>query len=76
MPGVQAYCQLNAATTVTMPYGIRIEVRTVPRPKIVRCITIASAMPSDELDGDRDDRDDHRVTQKASHQYGDVSTAP
>ena len=46
MPGVQAYCQLKAATTVTIPYGISTAVRTMPRPKIVRCITIASAMPS------------------------------
>ena len=29
-----------------MPYGIRIAVRTAPRPKIVRCITSANAMPS------------------------------
>ena len=29
-----------------MPYGIRIAVRTAPRPKIVRCITRANAMPS------------------------------
>ena len=46
MPGVQAYCQLNAATTVTMPYGISTEVRTSPRAKIVRCMTKATAKPS------------------------------
>ena len=74
MLGVQAYCQLNAATTVTIPYGMRIVVRTRPRPKIVRCITTASAMP----------RTSSMVTettvmmtvfQNAVHQYGDVSTA-
>ena len=31
---------------MTMPYGIRTAVRTRPLPKIVRCITSASAMPS------------------------------
>ena len=29
-----------------MPYGIRTAVRTAPLPKIVRCITSASAIPS------------------------------
>ncbi len=46
MSGVHAYCQLNAATTVTMPYGIRMDVRTVPRPNSVRCMSRASSMPS------------------------------
>ena len=36
----------NAATTVTMPYGISDAVRTSPRPKIARCMTSASSMPS------------------------------
>jgi len=30
---------------VTIPYGIRIAVRTRPLPKMVRCITRASARP-------------------------------
>ena len=42
-PGVR---QAKAATTVTMPYGIRTDVRTAPRPKIARCMTRASSMPS------------------------------
>ncbi|SKZ14680.1 Uncharacterised protein [Mycobacteroides abscessus subsp. abscessus] len=29
-----------------MPYGISTTVRITPRPKMVRCITIAIAMPS------------------------------
>jgi hypothetical protein len=29
-----------------MPYGMRTTVRTTPRPKIVRCMTSASAIPS------------------------------
>ena len=45
MPGVQAYCQLNAAATVTMPYGTSTAVRMTPRPKMARCITIATAIP-------------------------------
>src|SRR5690349_1530887 len=43
---VQANRQENAATTVTIAYGTRAEVRTRPRPTIVRCMTIASAMPN------------------------------
>jgi hypothetical protein len=38
--------QAKAATTVTMPYGISADVRTSPRPKIARCMTSASIMPS------------------------------
>ena len=44
--GSKAYFHANAATTVTIPYGIRIAARTGPRPKIARCITSAIAMPS------------------------------
>ena len=44
--GSKAYLQPNAATTVTMPYGIRIAARTGPRPKIARCMTSAMSMPS------------------------------
>ena len=46
MPGVQAYRQENAATTVTMPYGISAAVRTSPRPTRVRCMISANPMPS------------------------------
>ena len=44
--GSNANFQANAATTVTMPYGIRIAARTAPRPKIARCMTSAMAIPS------------------------------
>ena len=44
--GANANCQAKAATTVTIPYGIRTEVRTTPRPKIARCMTSAIVMPS------------------------------
>ena len=30
---------------MTIPYGMRIDVRTAPRPKIARCMTSASSMP-------------------------------
>ena len=43
--GVNANCQASAATTVMIPYGTRIVVRTSPRPTSARCITRASAMP-------------------------------
>src|SRR4051812_47688866 len=42
---LNANCQANADTTVTMPYGIRIDVRITPRPKMIRCMTIANANP-------------------------------
>ena len=44
--GSNAYRHANAATTVTMPYGMRIAARTGPRPKIARCMTSAISMPS------------------------------
>jgi hypothetical protein len=44
--GSNAKNHANAATTVMIPYGMRTEVRTAPRPKIARCITSAIAMPS------------------------------
>ena len=31
---------------MTIPYGMRIAVRTTPLPKMVRCMTNARAMPS------------------------------
>ena len=48
--------------------------RTVPRPKIVRCITMASAMPSTSSMA-TETTVMITVFQKASHQYGEVSTA-
>ena len=59
---------------MTIPYGIRAAVRTVFRPKIVRCMSSASSMP----------RTSSMATEKtvmisvtisACHQYGEVSTA-
>jgi hypothetical protein len=44
--GEKANCQEKAATTVTIPYGIRTDVRTTPRPKIALCMTSAIAIPS------------------------------
>src|SRR4051794_17018477 len=43
---VQAKRQEKAATTVTIAYGTSAEVRTSPRPTIVRCMTIASSIPN------------------------------
>ena len=37
---------MNADTTVTMPYGIRIAVRSGPRPRTMRSITKANQNPS------------------------------
>ncbi len=56
-----------------MPYGIRIAVRTTPLPKMVRCITNASAIPSTnsivtEMTVITS------VTTSAVHQYRSVST--
>src|SRR5262249_48118467 len=42
---LNANCQVNAETTVTMPYGIRMDVRITPRAKRIRCITIAKMKP-------------------------------
>ncbi len=42
---LNANCQANADTTVTMPYGIRMAVRITPRAKMMRCITMANANP-------------------------------
>jgi hypothetical protein len=44
--GSNAYCQENAATTVMIPYGIRTETRTIPRPKIALYMTRAMIIPS------------------------------
>ena len=74
MPGVQAYCQLKAATTVTIPYGIRTTVRAEPRPTIVRCMTRASAMPRTSSMA-TETTVMSRVMPNAVHQYADVSTA-
>src|SRR3954452_24929340 len=43
--GWNAYSHANAATTVTIPYGISTAVRTAPRAKIARYITSAISMP-------------------------------
>ncbi len=75
MSGVHAYCQENAPTTVTMPYGIRMAVRTVPRAKIVRCMTRASAKPSTSSTA-TDTTVISSVTQNACHQNGEESTSP
>ena len=45
LDGSKAKNHANAATTVTMPYGISTAVRTSPRPKIARCMTSATTMP-------------------------------
>ncbi len=44
--GVHAKYHENAATTVTMPYGMSATVRTSPRPTSVRCMISARPMPS------------------------------
>src|SRR4051812_8417247 len=41
----KAYFQASADTTVTMPYGSRIEVRRVRRAKRALCMTMAKANP-------------------------------
>src|SRR5690606_36498117 len=43
--GARANRHANADTTVMMPYGTRIEVRTIARPTTMRCITMANAKP-------------------------------
>ncbi len=43
--GETAKRNANAAMTVMIPYGMRIEVRTVRRPKTALCITRAKARP-------------------------------
>jgi hypothetical protein len=58
---------------VTIPYGIRIAVRTKPFPKMVRCITSASAMPRTNSIA-TDTTVIPSVTAKAVHQYLSVST--
>lgn len=60
---------------MTMPYGTRTDVRTTPRQKIVRCITRASPMPRTSSIV-TDTAVMNSVTQKASHQNGEDSTAP
>src|SRR5579859_3064256 len=40
-----AYFQANAETTVMIPYGSRIAVRTVRRPKMILFITMANTKP-------------------------------
>ena len=45
LAGSKAKNHANAATTVMIPYGIRTDVRTSPRPKIARCMTSAIAIP-------------------------------
>ena len=46
VPGVNANFHASAATTVIIPYGMRIDARTIPRPNSARCMTTASAIPS------------------------------
>ena len=58
---------------MTIPYGIRIAVRTTPLATIVRCITRASAMPSTNSIA-TDTTVITSVTTKAVHQYRSVST--
>ena len=58
---------------MTIPYGIRIAVRTTPFPKMVRCITRARAMPSTNSIA-TDTTVIASVTTKAVHQYLSVST--
>ena len=57
---------------MTMPYGIRIAVRTTPLPKMVRCITSASAMPSTNSMA-TETMVMASVTTNAVHQYRSVS---
>ena len=56
---------------MTMPYGIRIAVRTTPLPKMVRCMTRASAMPSANSIA-TEITVITRVTTNAVHQYRSV----
>ena len=46
VPGVNANFHARAATTVMIPYGTRIDARTIPRPKSARYMTTASSIPS------------------------------
>ena len=48
----------------------------VPRPKIVRCMTMARPMPEHQLDGHRDDRDDHACSRRRPTSTASVSTDP
>ncbi len=53
---------------MTIPYGIRIAVRTTPRPKMVRCMTSASARPrTNSIATEMTVM--ARVTKNAVHQY-------
>src|SRR5690348_4813212 len=45
MFGETANWKANAETTVMMPYGSRMAVRTVLRPKMARCMNSASPIP-------------------------------
>src|SRR3954447_7411426 len=73
--GLNAYFQANAATTVTIPYGIRIAVRTGPRPKIARCITSAISIPSTSSIA-TDDTVMITVLSTSSHHVLELSTWP
>ena len=73
--GSKAYFQEKAATTVMIPYGIRIAARTGPRPKIARCITSAIAMPStSSIDTEMTVM--ISVVHTSDHQVVDESTSP
>ena len=74
MSGANANCQENAATTVTIPYGIRTEVRTTPRPKIARCMTSAMSIPSVSSIA-TEMTVTNRVLKTSCHHSDEVSTA-
>ena len=65
---------MNAATTVTMPYGISTDARTGPRPKIARCMTSAMIMPSTSSRA-TEQTVMNNVTPTSLHQVLDVSTS-
>ena len=58
-----------------IPYGIRIDVRTAPRPKIARCMTSASSMPSTSSIA-TETTVMITVCSTSCHQTGEVRTVP
>jgi hypothetical protein len=57
---VKAYCQAYAETTVTMPYGTGMAVRSDLRRTVPGAMIMASAKPRIELDDHGHDRDEGR----------------
>ncbi len=73
--GSKAYFHPNAATTVMIPYGIRIAARTGPRPKIARCMTRAISMPSTSSMA-TDTTVMNTVVATSDHHVVELSTSP